>query len=420
MASFLVSRWQGIVLGQIDVFLIRHEEEFDLERSTPLAEAHHAWVTAQIDRRSQAQLEPIELEYLPWGPPLASTGELCDMVASFGEGPLEYAAMRKGCAILDGSRRGTLELRGEDRLDFLDRMVTNLVKDLRPGQSRDAFFLTRKGRIESDLGLLVLEDRILIDLDIHNAPSTTAALDAFIIVDDVALTDISDQMHHISLFGPKSIHTLELASGEQALGMDSGAVRPLNIGNGSVIARRQDLTGEVGFELLVERDHAATVYNALLATDEDPEPGKRTVRPVGWHAFNIARVESGLPIFNIDFGVTNLPHETGLLEQRVSFQKGCYPGQEIVARMQNLGKPKQQMVILQIHGDQLPLAGAAVVRSNQEESAQIGVVTSSVLSPLNSLKPRALAMLRTAAIEEDRACGVVADGGIVSAEVQDL
>ena len=152
-----------------------------MDRSTPLAETHLSWVSAQVDRRAKADLEPIELEYLAWGPPLESTGIACDMVASFGEGPLEYAAIRKGCAVLDASRRGTLELRGDDRLDFLDRMVTNLVKDLVPGQSRDAFFLNRKGRIEADLGVLALEDRLLIDLDIHMAPTVTAALDAFII-----------------------------------------------------------------------------------------------------------------------------------------------------------------------------------------------------------------------------------------------
>ena len=389
-----------------------------MDRSTPLAATHLSWVSAQIDRRAKADLEPIELEYLSWGPPLESTGTACDMVASFGEGPLEYAAIRRGCAVIDASRRGTLELRGDDRLDFLDRMVTNLVKDLVPGQSRDAFFLNRKGRIEADLGVLALEDRILIDLDIHMASTVAAALDAFIIVDDVTLTNVSEQFHHLHLIGPKSAATLEAAGGDGALALEPDDTCQLKIADGNVIVRRQDLTGEVGFELIVDHENIVAVYESIFATDQDPQPGKRTVRPVGWYAFNTARVESGLPIFNIDFGVTNLPHETGLLESRVSFQKGCYPGQEIVARMHNLGKPKQQIVAMQINTDELPLAGAAVLKGCDRDDEQIGVVTSSVLSPLNSLVPIALAMVRTATIEAGPEVGVVAEGEVVSASLQ--
>src|SRR5439155_17574914 len=135
----------------------------------------------------------------------------------------------------------------------------------------------------------------------------------------------------------------------------------------------------------------------------DPSPdgagrsqGARTgrARRIGWHAYNIARIEAGWPIFNIDFGPDSLPHETGVLEDRVSFKKGCYLGQEVVARMQSLGHPKQRLVGLKAKewttsgGEEgVPEEGTRVyAQARGQEGGQppevVGAVTSSAASPM--------------------------------------
>src|SRR6185436_21150893 len=103
-----------------------------------------------------------------------------------------------------------------------------------------------------------------------------------------------------------------------------------------------------------------------LSTGRSMDARTGLARRIGWHAYNIARLEAGWPIFNIDFGPDSLPHETGVLNDRVSFKKGCYLGQEVVARMQSLGHPKQRLVGLKAveetgaDEDRVPEAGAAL------------------------------------------------------------
>ena len=99
------------------------------------------------------------------------------------------------------------------------------------------------------------------------------------------------------------------------------------------------------------------------------------------HAFNVARIEAGSPLFLVDFGRQALPHETGLLARRVNFKKGCYLGQEVVARMESLGKPKQRLVALRMQQDRLPVSGAEVHEARDGGEA-VGRVTSSAPAPM--------------------------------------
>jgi folate-binding protein YgfZ len=142
--------------------------------------------------------------------------------------------------------------------------------------------------------------------------------------------------------------------------------------------------------------------------------------PAGWLALNIARIEAGTPIFNLDFGTSSLPAETGVLDDRVSFTKGCYLGQEIVARMHARGHPKQVLVaiafasVLEPAGGlpRLPETGAALSLAGATEV--IGQVTSSTLSPLRASSPIGFAMVRYA----HRAAGTVLTTVVEGVEVK--
>jgi folate-binding protein YgfZ len=148
------------------------------------------------------------------------------------------------------------------------------------------------------------------------------------------------------------------------------------------------------------------------------------MRPAGWHAYNIARIEAGTPLYNIDFGEQSLPGETGVLRDRVHFKKGCYLGQEVVARMDALGKPKQVLVALRFAGNERgevvqPFPGAHVMVMTEESAQTVGAVTSSTISPMLGGEAVAFAQVKTKFAEDlSVALEVAAEGSRVRATVQ--
>jgi len=318
--------------------------------------------------------------FLPWG----DGDGAARVVETFGELELEYAAIRKRAAVIDLPQRGTIVVGGDDRLEFLDRMLTQAVGALEPGHSVSAFWVNRQGRILADLRLTATDENLVIDVDALASAETVRTLDAFLFAEEVTLDDASDRLHRLAVHGPAAKDAL-------APHLDPSDIDRLGalVANESMVATlagartvidRRDTVGEVGLQLTVDTADAPAVYDAIAT---DPE----RVRAAGWHAWNIARIEAGTPIFNLDFGPDSLPAETGVLHDRVSFTKGCYPGQEIVARMHSRGHPKQALVGLRItpggpEPEWQPMAGAHVYAPDGD--TPIGAVTSSTRSPMLS------------------------------------
>lgn len=347
------------------------------------------------------------------------------VVAAFAPLELEYAALRRHCVLFDAAHRATLEITGADRLAFLNNMVTQRVADMRPGDSRDSFWLSRKGRLVADLRLTELGDRTLADIDLLVAPETRESLAAYIIGEDVRIEDVTPATHRLWLIGPTGARLLDACVESPPTAGADGASPPTSppsalppdhatrgkIAGVPVVVDRRDLCAEIGFELTLPAEHARRVYDRLLEVGQPPEIAPENgsaggladrvrLRPCGWHAINVARLEAGTPIFNLDFDSTNLPAETGLLRERVDFRKGCYLGQEIVARMDALGHPKQTLVALRFDADApagepfIPAAGAALVAAGGRADQVIGHITSSAISPILGAEPIALAMVR--------------------------
>ncbi|MGP1346577.1 MAG: CAF17-like 4Fe-4S cluster assembly/insertion protein YgfZ [Phycisphaerales bacterium] len=361
--------------------------------------------------------EQAEASFLYYGPESGGA----PVVETFGEIEAEYAALRRGCVLLDLPQIGTLRITGSDRIGFLNRMVTQELAGLKPYQTARSFWLNRKGRIDADLRLAHLpaapgaggdpldEEQVLVGVDILNAAAGAASLEAFVIADDVQIVDITDRTHRLSLHGPNSAALLSAVCAE----VDGPPIGDLNpsqacratIGGHRVLIERDDQSGEPGLHLLMDVEHVMAIYNTLVeigrgdnGNDDAPShAGTRRgfrLRPGGWHAFNIARIEAGTPVMNIDFGAQNLPGETGVLRDRVSFRKGCYLGQEVVARMDALGHPKQILVSIRIprQGNEMnesqPATGNQVFAPGDDGQAPgpdakpIGRVTSSARSPM--------------------------------------
>lgn len=345
----------------------------------------------------------------PYGDP--ARGLLVPMVHEHVE--LEYAAIRKGCALVDLPQRGTIEVAGADRLAFLNNLITQELKDLEPMWSVRSFWLNRKGRIDADLRLCDTGNATIMAADALVASTTAEALAEFVFTEDVTLTDATESMHRLALHGPLAAPSLmAVADTDEHVGLEPGQAMTAMVRGASVLVEREDSAGEMGLMLTMPTEAARSVYNALASVEG--------VRQCGWMAYNIARIEAGWPLFQIDFTSENLPGETGVLHDRVSFTKGCYLGQEVVARMQSLGKPKQMMVGLRVGPAQegrLPGERASIY-ADEESEMVIGTVTSSTIAPMLSASPIALAQVRTAHADAGTRLYVEAEGDRVAFEVQ--
>jgi len=344
------------------------------------------------------------------------------IVGTYGELELEYAAIRKGCLLLDLPQRAVLEVAGTDRLEFLNRMVTQELKPakkwLDPFRSVSSTWLNRKGRIDADLRVIILPDRVLLECDAHAAQRAFDGLAAFIIMEDAAIRDLSATTHRLALHGPTAAKLLEAVStpvaGPSIATLEPNQATLVRIGEGEVIFDRRDQTGEPGLDLIAPTEHARAIYELLLQRGFPHEhvherahstelSAEVRLRPGGWHAFNIARIEAGTPLYYIDFGPNSLPAETGVVDDRVSFTKGCYLGQEVVARMHSRGHSKRKLVALladptaarapsepndindpYLAGMPQPVSGAQVLPLEGEATESVGVITSSTLSPMNA------------------------------------
>ncbi|HMN96461.1 MAG TPA: glycine cleavage T C-terminal barrel domain-containing protein [Phycisphaerales bacterium] len=334
------------------------------------------------------------VEWIPYGPPADGGTPTCEVVAAHGPVELEYAALRRGAGLLDGANRGTLRIRGSDRRDFLGRMITQDLRGLEPGKAAAGFWLNRKGRIEADLLVAETGAEILVDVDVHQASATAATLAPFVVVEEVEIVDATSQFHRLVLHGPRAAAAIAQATG-RPFALERFATAACEIAGEPVHAIRRDETGDPGFHLIVPTAGVLAVWRALREVGEEPP------RPVGWHAFNIARIEAGTALMNIDFDTSCLPHESGILRERVSFTKGCYLGQEIVARMESLGRPRRMLVGLRIEDDVLPESGGnvhAIVDGALGEP--VGTITSSAPSPMLGSAPIAFAMLRASHVAE--------------------
>ena len=312
---------------------------------------------------------------LPFGPDI-------QIVESYGPTELEYAAIRKSAALMDCPHRAVVELMGQDRLAFLNNLVTNEIKALEPGRGCYAYLLNTKGRIVQDMYVLNLADRTLLDVDARLAADLCRTLENYIFSEDVKVINCGESYGRLSLIGPTATAVLERLGSRDIAALANLAIGPVRIAGVEAFIFRNDLCGARQYEIVAPRADLESLWRALQNDDGpgSPDPGKpRQVRAVGWSAFNIARIESGSLIFGIDITEQNLPMETGPWYLRaVSLKKGCYLGQEVVARMHAHNSVARVFTGMTVKGQLPPVAGEEL----RDEATVVGMVTSSCISPM--------------------------------------
>lgn len=350
-------------------------------------------------------------------------GDDCQVVATHDIVQLEYASLRKGVGVMDCPHRALLELTGDDRLDFLHRLLTNSCSDLTQGKGTRAFMLERTGRILSDMTVLHESNRTLLDVPLHQAAAVVEALDKYIFMDDVQVRDITSRMHRLSVLGERAANLIVMADDVEAnearidelISADDFDHTHYSIADASCIVYCDRECTSQGFQVWVPTADVERVYDRLLEAGKDIP-----VRCIGWMSFNIVRIESGRPWFQVDYGTDSLPHETGVLSDLVSFTKGCYTGQEVVARMESLGHAKKVVVAFRVTGSQLPASGTAITDPNTADRKVVGGVTSSTLAPMMSQMPIGFATVKWGFHEPGTKLLVPAEGTTVEIEVCEL
>jgi folate-binding protein YgfZ len=304
----------------------------------------------------------------------------------------QYRALREEAGFVDRSERSKLEVRGAGAIDYLQGQLTNDIEAGSPGSGCYAALLDRKGHMQADMRVLLLEGRdVWMDLEPGATETVLRHLRTYSIGREIAIEDVGEQWAITSLIGPRAV---EIA-GAEGLAPEHAHRRTDRDGI-DVLAVATDL----GVDLITPSEQRAALAAQLTAAGA-PE--------ATLDAAEILRVESGRPRFGREMTTATIPQEAGIENRAVSFTKGCYIGQETVARLHYKGKPNRHLRGLR--AEERLADGDAVLLRDRE----VGRVGTAVISP--ALGPIALAILRR---EADPGAEVSVGEAAVPAEVVEL
>jgi len=303
----------------------------------------------------------------------------------------QYRQLREECGLVDRSNRGMLLVEGPEATEYLQGQLTNDIEALGAGEGCYAALLDRKGHMQADMRVLRLaEDQIWIDTEPVGLEAARRHLQTYKIGRDVEVEDVSADRALLSLIGPRAV---ELACSPPLVEHSSAEIAVAGIECHAVGAAS-------GVDLIAESEDVERLHTALLAAG---------ATEVSDEATEILRIEAGVPRFGAEMDAGTMPAEAGIVERAVSFSKGCYIGQETVARLHYKGKPNRHLRGLRLS---TPTAPGAPLRLDDKEVGRIG---SSCVSPAHG--PIGLAILRREAAPGDE-LAVGEDG--VTARVADL
>ena len=296
-----------------------------------------------------------------------------EAVEDYGDWLAEHAALRQSCAVLDLSFRSRLVLTGGDRVRLLNGQVTNNVKDLPASEGCYAALVTNKGRMQSDLNIHILPEEILLDFEPGLAASIAGRFDKYIIADDVQVMDAAPHYGLLSVQGPRAWDAVEQTGLNFARPEKVFQSRRLPHETlGEIYCVNQPRTGTAGFDLFAPLNSLELLAEMLIAA-----AATLGGRAAGWHALETARIEAGLPRFGSEMDETNLPPEAGIETRAISYTKGCYIGQEIIARIRTYGQVAKALRGLRFAEGELPKHGDKLFFGEKE----LGYVSSALHSP---------------------------------------
>jgi folate-binding protein YgfZ len=317
-----------------------------------------------------------------------------------------YAAADASAVWFDRSPQTRLAIEGPERAKFLHNLTTNEVKRLAPGHGCEAFVTSPQGKTLGHVTILVEDERILLRTPPAAMDFLGPHFQKYSVFDDVSISDISTRTFEYHVAGPRGREWLS------RLGLEIRCETTLDhvvaeLAGHAIRAVRESPTGRWGVTLLGAADSAPAVAAALRTTD-DSLGGEASDDDT----FNVLRIEAGTPVFGHDITAENLPQEIGRDNQAISFVKGCYLGQETVARIDALGHVNKILKGVRIHGESVPARGSAL----EADGKVVGKLTSAAFSPGLGC-PIGLALIRTTHAHEGRELSIEDSGRRLAAFV---
>jgi folate-binding protein YgfZ len=327
----------------------------------------------------------------------------------YGNPASEDARTRQTAGLFDLCHHGKVTVTGPEAARFLHNLCTNSVTTLAAGDGCEAYLTTGQARIVARALIYHLPavdgtPAFWLDVGPGLGPKVYQHLDHFLVSEQVELADRTEDMAQLHLAGPRAAVILN-----QALGAELPPLKELQHAERTVQGqpcqvRRHDPLGLPGFDLVAPRTAAQALWEALTAAG---------AVPAGLPVYGVLRLEAGTPENGPDID-GQLPQEVRRMERAVSFTKGCYIGQETVARIRTYGHVNRSLVGLRVAGEEALLEGTKLFRDGQE----VGQATSSVLSPRHGLI--ALAYVRRGSEKPGTVLDVGAAGSGRTAEVVSL
>jgi len=279
----------------------------------------------------------------------------------------QVRALRERAAFCVHGLRALVRVGGTDRLPWIERLSSNPVEAVPRGRTVASTFMDGKGKLQADMRVHTVGDEgLLLEIPGGDRERIMKRLDMYVINDDVTLTAL-DEAHLVSLLGPEALEVarrLELPVPGPGEALADEAF---------TLVVRSRLAGVDGLDLVPAGGGADALAARLREAD---------VVEAGLEALDVVRVRAGVPWFERDLSGGVIPLEARL-DDHVSITKGCYPGQEVVARIQNLGQVSRRLVTLAAEGEAPLEAGTELVGTGELDGKPAGVLTSCVTDPLD-------------------------------------
>ncbi|ULA63739.1 MAG: Folate-dependent protein for Fe/S cluster synthesis/repair in oxidative stress [Nitrospira sp.] len=291
----------------------------------------------------------------------------------YGDWRTEYDAVRQAVGLSDLSHRGKIRVTGDDRVKWLQSVISNDILPLQPGQGRYSSFLTHKGKMLTYFRCYVLTDAVMLEDVGEIGDHTFTALRKFLLYGTKAkMESCAESWGLLLVSGPKAAQTVK-----SAFGVDCSDVQPINfvtaqIGGQQALVIRTEETGEVDLEILLPAEAVATAWTGLMQAG-----AASGIKAVGSQAREVLRMEAGIPKAGSELNEEIVPPEANLESKAFSLNKGCYPGQEVVARMDTYGNVRRHLVGLVLKDTIVPPKGSKLFSGDRE----VGWVSSATFSP---------------------------------------
>ncbi len=298
----------------------------------------------------------------------------------FGDWQREYFFAKRSVALIDKNYRAYVSFAGPDRVRYVNAILTNNVKDLLPSQGTVSLLLSPQGRILAEIETHAQADGLFCVSYAMIRESLLETLDKFIIMDDVTLTDETQNHGTLALEGPAAATVVSELAGVNLNAMEDFASADALIESLPCTITRKSFGPILAADILTKRENLESLWEVLLAKTKAADGGA-----MGYTALNALRLEQGVPWFGYDFGEKQIPHEAGLQDSHISYSKGCYTGQEIVERVRSRGQVNRRRVELIFPGSRVPSANEVLTADGKE----VGFVTRASALPL---RPFAIGM----------------------------